>query len=175
MVSTRPSTSNSSSHFNNPFVTIPKAPITIGIIVTITFHSFLNSLARSRYLAFFSHFWRVFSHQRLLIVFHWSLSDRKSAHVSKNILNILADLNNSGWSPLVLLFLSFPVSLSILRGLFQVHQLQVVLPSHLCPIVCSLARCVYLSLISLYFNFTWHIIIIITVNTTIWMHHMDAD
>ena len=55
MVSTRPPTSKSSSPFNNPLVTVPKAPITIGIIVTYMFHSFFNSLARSRYLSFFSH------------------------------------------------------------------------------------------------------------------------
>ena len=34
---------------------MPKAPITIGTIVTFMFHSFFNSLARSRYLSFFSH------------------------------------------------------------------------------------------------------------------------
>ena len=55
MVSTRPPTSKSSSHFSNPLVTVPKAPITIGIIVTFMFHSFFNSLARSRYLSFFSY------------------------------------------------------------------------------------------------------------------------
>ena len=55
MVSTHLPTSKSSSPFNNPLVTVPKAPITIGIIVTCMFHSFCNSLARSRYLFFFSH------------------------------------------------------------------------------------------------------------------------
>ena len=40
MVSTRPPTSKSSSSFNNPLVTVPKAPITIGINVTFMFHSF---------------------------------------------------------------------------------------------------------------------------------------
>ena len=55
IVSTRPSTSKSSRPFNNPFVTVPKAPITIGTIITFMFHSFFNSLARSRYLSFFSH------------------------------------------------------------------------------------------------------------------------
>ena len=35
MVSTRPPTSKSSSPFSNPFVTVPNAPITIGIIVSI--------------------------------------------------------------------------------------------------------------------------------------------
>ena len=55
MVSTRSPTSKSSRSFNNPLVTVPKAPITIDIIVTFMFHSFFNSLARSRYLSLFSH------------------------------------------------------------------------------------------------------------------------
>ena len=55
MVSTRPPISKSSNPFSNPLVTVPNAPITIGIIVTRMFHSFFNSLARSRYLSFFSH------------------------------------------------------------------------------------------------------------------------
>ena len=55
MVSTRPPTSKSSSPFNNSFVIVPKAPITIGIIVTFMFHIFFNFRARSRYLSFFSH------------------------------------------------------------------------------------------------------------------------
>ena len=55
IVSTRPSTSKSSSPFNNPLVSVPKAPITIGTIFTFMFHSFFNSLPRSRYLSFFSH------------------------------------------------------------------------------------------------------------------------
>ena len=55
MVSTCPPTSKSSRPFANPLVTVPKAPITIGIIVTSIFHSFFKSLARLRYLSFFSH------------------------------------------------------------------------------------------------------------------------
>ena len=58
IVSTRPPTSKSSRPFNNPLVIVPKAPITIGIIVTFMFHSFFNSLARSRYLSFFAHSFR---------------------------------------------------------------------------------------------------------------------
>ena len=42
MVSTRPPTSKSSSPFNNPLVSVPKAPITIGIIDTFMFHSFFQ-------------------------------------------------------------------------------------------------------------------------------------
>ena len=55
MVFTLPPTSKSSSPFSNPLVTVPNAPITIGIIVTCMFRSFFSSLARSRYLSFFSH------------------------------------------------------------------------------------------------------------------------
>ena len=52
--STRPPISKSSRPFNNPLVIVPNAPITIGTIVTFMFHSFFNSLARLRYLFFFS-------------------------------------------------------------------------------------------------------------------------
>ena len=45
MVSTRPLTSKSSRPFNNPPVTVPKAPITIVTIDSFMFHSFFNSLA----------------------------------------------------------------------------------------------------------------------------------
>ena len=54
MVSTRPPTSKSSSPYHSPILTVPNAPITIGMIVTFMFHSSFNSLARSRYLSFFS-------------------------------------------------------------------------------------------------------------------------
>ena len=55
MVSTSPPTSKSSSYFDNTLVTVTKVPIAIDIIVTFMFHNFFNSLARSRYLSFFSH------------------------------------------------------------------------------------------------------------------------
>ena len=42
MVSTRPPTSKSSIPFSNHLVTVPNAPITIGIIVTCMFHSFFS-------------------------------------------------------------------------------------------------------------------------------------
>ena len=41
MVFTCPPTSKSSSPFNNPLVTVPKEAVTIGIIDTFMFHSFL--------------------------------------------------------------------------------------------------------------------------------------
>ena len=46
MVSTRPLISKSSRLFNNPLVTVPRAPIIIGINITFIFQSFFNSLAR---------------------------------------------------------------------------------------------------------------------------------
>ena len=61
MVSTCPTTSKSSSPFSNPIVTVPNAPITIGIIVTCMFHSFFNSLARSRYLYLLFTFFQFYS------------------------------------------------------------------------------------------------------------------
>ena len=59
------------SHFNHPSVTVPRAPITIGITVTFMFHSFFffNSLGRFRYLSFFS-----FSFNFIL----WSAGTEKS-------------------------------------------------------------------------------------------------
>ena len=56
MVSTSSPTSKLTIPFNNPLVTIPKEPIAISIIVTFMFHScfFLNCLARSCYISFFS-------------------------------------------------------------------------------------------------------------------------
>ena len=42
------------STFNKPLVTVPKAPITIGIIVTFIFFCFFNSLSKARYISFFS-------------------------------------------------------------------------------------------------------------------------
>ena len=59
IVSTRPPISKSSRPFNNPLVIVPNARITIGTIVTFMFHGFFNSLARSRYLSFFSFSFRI--------------------------------------------------------------------------------------------------------------------
>ena len=55
VVSTRSPNSKSSRPFSNPLVTVPKAPITIGVIVTFMFNCFFSSLARSRNLSLFSH------------------------------------------------------------------------------------------------------------------------
>ena len=55
MVFTRSPTSKSSRPFNNPLVTVPKAPITIGIILTFMFYSFFFSIllqGQGTYLSF---------------------------------------------------------------------------------------------------------------------------
>ena len=49
MVSTRPLISKSSIPSTNPLVTVPRAPITIGITIIFKFHSFFSSLAWSRF------------------------------------------------------------------------------------------------------------------------------
>ena len=54
MVFTRPLISKSSNPRINSLVTVPRAPIKIGITITFMFHSFFNSQTRSLYLSFFS-------------------------------------------------------------------------------------------------------------------------
>ena len=56
VVSLRLLISKSSSPCTNLLVTIPRAPITIGITVTFMLRSFFSSPARFRYLSFFSLF-----------------------------------------------------------------------------------------------------------------------
>ena len=63
MVSIRPLISKSFSPCTTPLLTVLSAPITIGITVTFMFHSFFNSLARSRNLSLF-----LFSFISLLMV-----------------------------------------------------------------------------------------------------------
>ena len=54
MVPTHPLISKSTSSCTNTLVTLPREQIII-MIVTFMFHSFFNSLAKSRYLSLFSH------------------------------------------------------------------------------------------------------------------------
>ena len=61
MVSTRPPTSKSSRHFNNSLVTVLKAPITIGIIVTFMFHSFFQFFSKVEVLISLFAFFQFYS------------------------------------------------------------------------------------------------------------------
>ena len=110
MVSTRSPTSKSSRPFNNPLVTVPKAPITIGIIVTFIFNSFFNSLARSRYLSLFSLLLLLL--YTLLEFFHISVSwwfftgvlVTASLHKSPGLFSVFwlsSIMLTFGWCPLI--------------------------------------------------------------------------
>ena len=133
IVSTRSPTSKSYWPFNNPFVIVPKAPITIGTTVTFMFHSFFNSLARSRYLSFLSHscrfiLWtaRTANYYYLLIrAFHISVcwwfftGVWVTASLLKSPGLFLVSrpfwiMLSFGWSPLVRQLPSPPVPLAIL-------------------------------------------------------------
>ena len=61
MVSTRPPTSKSSSPFSNPLVTVPNAPITIGIIVTCMSHSFFQFPSKVEVLILLFTFFQFYS------------------------------------------------------------------------------------------------------------------
>ena len=60
-VSTRPPSSKSSSPFSNPLVTVPNAPITIGIIVIFLFHSFFQFSSKVEVLIFLFTFFQFYS------------------------------------------------------------------------------------------------------------------
>ena len=99
IVSTRPPTSKSSRPFNNPLV--------IGTIVTFMFHSFFNSLVRSRYLSFFSH---------SFIFILWSAGTAKST-----ILQIL------------FFFLLIIISSGLLAGYYHYHYYYYLTPLRVFP------------------------------------------
>ena len=98
MVSTHPPISKSSRPLNNPFVIVPKASITIGIIVTSMFHSFFSSLARYRYLSFYYYYYYYYCYYYSLRVFHTGVRGQrhsKYSQVSRTLHSILTDLNIS--------------------------------------------------------------------------------
>ena len=61
MVSARPPTFKSSSLFSNHLVTVPNAPITIGIIVTCMFHSFFQFPSKVEVLILLFTFFQFYS------------------------------------------------------------------------------------------------------------------
>ena len=61
IVSTRPQTFKSSRPFNNPLVNVPKAPITIGTIVTFMFLSFFQFSSKVEVLILLFTFLQIYS------------------------------------------------------------------------------------------------------------------
>ena len=114
----RPNSFDSSTDFHflscsKPSATVPRDQKQLILPSTLYFTAFLKVSSKvliSVYLFAFFYFhsvirWNskihfiiiiiiVFSHQRYLIVFHWSLSDSKSPQVSGTLFCILAVLNN---------------------------------------------------------------------------------
>ena len=132
IVSTPPATSKSSRLFNNPLVIVPKASITIGIIVTFMFYSFFQFSSKVEVLILLP------SPPGLIIIIPYrflipALADSlsiESNQVSTTLLNIQADLNCSlngspisiPSSPLTQNFVtvpSAPITMSIRVGLLN--------------------------------------------------------
>ena len=108
MVSTCPLISKSSSPCTNPLVTVPRAPITIGIIVTLMFHSlfFFQFLRKVQVLIFFFVFFQ----------FYRGLLGRQSLQLGKFFLFCWFSLDKVVWPRLGELFIS-----QNLRELFASH------------------------------------------------------
>ena len=75
MVSTRPPTSKSSRPFDNPLVTVPKAPVTIDIIITFMFLCFFQFSSKVEALISLFIFFHI-SHSFSFIL--WSAGTAKS-------------------------------------------------------------------------------------------------
>ena len=122
-----------------------------GVILLILWFTLLCLIHYVRAFLFIILVLARFSHQRLLVGFQWSLSDSKSPQVSKDFLSIQAGLSNVlVWMVSILPLISNSSCLfSNLLGPFQVHRVQLVLLSPLCPTVFSA-----LWLFSLSFIFT---------------------
>ena len=158
--STQPPTSKSSRPFNNPWVTVLNAPITISIIITCMFHSFFNSLARSRYLSLFSHsfsfilwssgtaksiilqifffFLLIIIRSGLLAEIRWSVCMSKSHYYYYYLLIRAFHISDSWW-----FFTGVWVTASLLKspGLFSlfrpIGKMRNCLDAHLGQIVCD--------------------------------------
>ena len=98
-----PLISSSPCLFSRSLRTVPWVASTISITVTLKFHSFFNSPARSRHSSMFSgrnyfyyccYSFEIFFTPALADGFHWSFRDSKSTQVLGTLLSILADINN---------------------------------------------------------------------------------
>ena len=95
MVSTRLLISKSSSLFNNTLVTVPKALITIAIIITFMFHSFSNPPSKVEVLIFFFTFFQ-FHSSFFYIIRSGSLAEiRWSVCISKSHRSLCASFSRT--------------------------------------------------------------------------------
>ena len=99
-----------------------------------------------------------FSHQRLQMLFHWSLIDSKSSQVSRTFLSILADLSNAVvWMVSTRPFIS-KSSTPCINPLMTVpkapNAIGINVTFMFYSFFGSIARSWYLSFFSLSFNFT---------------------
>ena len=99
-----------------------------------------------------------FSHQRKLMVFHWILSDSKTPQVSRTLLSILDDPNNTVVGMLLTRPLISKSSCPNTNPLLTVPSALIIIGITVTfmfhTFFSSLARSIYLSLFSLCFSFT---------------------
>ena len=106
VVSTRPPTSKSSRPFNNPLVTVPKAPITVGKIVIFMFHSFLQFSCKVEVLILLFTFFQFYS------VVSW---DSKVENFANYLLFVDYNLVwSSGWDQVIHVYVKVLRSLCII-------------------------------------------------------------
>ena len=83
MVTISPPTSKSSSPFNNPLVTVPKVPITIGIIITFMFHSFFRFPSKVEVFILLFTFFHAWSNKIIGVIYEYLKQKNKDllAHI----------------------------------------------------------------------------------------------
>ena len=134
MVSTRPLISKFSSPFTNPSLTVARAPIPIGIIVTFIFHSFFQFLSKDACICSSFHFFFNFT--------PWPAGTAKSI-----ILQVLF---------FILIY-------------WKRYQ-----RTHRKNGVCYWQVIDHMEIGSLWLNKNEFLLRCSRVNTTVWMHHIDA-
>ena len=128
MVSTRLLTSKSSTRFSNPLVTVPNAPITIGIIVTCMFLCFFQFPSKVEVLILLFTFFQFYSviswdckvDNNTTVSWWFSTRRRETASLLNSpglflVFWSISIIQYFGWSSLVLLYPSPPVLVPILR------------------------------------------------------------
>ena len=152
IASTRPLISKSSCPCTKPLMTVPSAPITTGTTVTFMFHSYFRSLARSRYLSFFSIYfsftlWSAGTAGSLLFL----LTITRSGHlseirwpicISKSHRILCISFSRSGFWVVHILFVRM-VKFKLLAQ-FPVNHLPRPVVSHLFALICNIRLLLFL-------------------------------